>query len=92
MGVPVDSGMTQHANAAARRSKFNAMSAASPDRCWIRIDVHIDVRAVKFRELTGDAPPDAEDSATIRQRVIKARDHQRARFLSVPGAQRPGCI
>jgi hypothetical protein len=28
---------------------------------------------VRFRELTGNAPPDAEDSATIRQRVIKAR-------------------
>jgi magnesium chelatase family protein len=45
-----------------------------------RIDIHIDVPAVRFRELTGDPPPDAEDSATIRQRVIKARDRQRARF------------
>jgi magnesium chelatase family protein len=38
-----------------------------------RIDIHIDVPAVKFRELTGDPPPDAEDSAAIRQRVINAR-------------------
>jgi len=47
-----------------------------------RIDIHIDVPAVKFRELTGSTPPDAEDSARIRERVIKAREHQRQRFLS----------
>src|SRR5437764_11455992 len=45
-----------------------------------RIDIHIDVPAVKFRELTGDPPPDAEDSAAIRQRVIKARERQQQRF------------
>ena len=45
-----------------------------------RIDIHIDVPAVRFRELTGDTPPDAEDSAAIRQRVIKAREQQRERF------------
>jgi magnesium chelatase family protein len=47
-----------------------------------RIDIHIDVPAVKFRELTGDTPPDAEDSAAIRQRVINARGRQRERFLN----------
>ncbi len=47
-----------------------------------RIDIHIDVPAVKFRELTGDAPPDAEDSTAIRQRVINARQRQRERFVS----------
>ena len=47
-----------------------------------RIDIHIDVPAVKFRELTGDTPPDAEDSAAIRQRVIKARQQQRERFAN----------
>ncbi len=47
-----------------------------------RIDIHIDVPAVKFRELTGDPPPDAEDSATIRQRVINARQRQRLRFAN----------
>ncbi len=41
-----------------------------------RIDIHIDVPAVKFRELTGDTPPDAEDSEAIRQRVIRARARQ----------------
>src|SRR3989442_1541632 len=45
-----------------------------------RIDIHIDVHAVKFRELTGEPPPDAEDSASIRQRVIKARERQCQRF------------
>jgi magnesium chelatase family protein len=37
---------------------------------------------VKFRELTGDPPPDAEDSAAIRRRVINAREQQRRRFAS----------
>jgi magnesium chelatase family protein len=45
-----------------------------------RIDIHIDVPAVKFRELTGDPPPDAEDSAAIRRRVIHARQRQRERL------------
>ena len=47
-----------------------------------RIDIHIDVPAVKFRELTGDTPPDTEDSAAIRQRVIRARDAQRERLAA----------
>src|SRR5215471_11192389 len=45
-----------------------------------RIDIHIDVPAVKFRELTGDTPPDAEDSHAIRKRVINARRRQHDRF------------
>jgi magnesium chelatase family protein len=45
-----------------------------------RIDIHIDVPAVKFRDLTGDPPPDTEDSAAIRERVVSARDRQRERF------------
>jgi magnesium chelatase family protein len=47
-----------------------------------RIDIHIDVPAVKFRELTGEPPSDTEDSASIRQRVIKARERQQARFAT----------
>jgi magnesium chelatase family protein len=47
-----------------------------------RIDIHIDVPAVKFRDLTGDPAPDAEGSTEIRDRVIKARQHQRERFAS----------
>src|SRR5256886_4098915 len=47
-----------------------------------RIDIHVDVPAVKFRELTGDPPPETEDSAAIRQRVINARNRQRERFTT----------
>jgi len=45
-----------------------------------RIDIHIDVPAVKFRELTGDASPETDSSATIRSRVISARERQLKRF------------
>ena len=47
-----------------------------------RIDIHIDVPAVKFRDLTGEAPPETDDSATIRERVIAAREKQRDRLAS----------
>lgn len=45
-----------------------------------RIDIHVDVPAVKFRELTGDPAPGAESSAEIRERVIHARECQRRRL------------
>jgi magnesium chelatase family protein len=45
-----------------------------------RIDIHIDVPAVKFRELAGDAAPETEDSNTIRERVIRARERQQQRL------------
>lgn len=46
-----------------------------------RIDIHIDVPAVRFKELTGSiASPEPEDSASIRARVLKARARQRERF------------
>lgn len=45
-----------------------------------RIDIHIDVPAVKFRDLTGDTPPETDDSATIRERVIAARERQLQRL------------
>ena len=47
-----------------------------------RIDIHIDVPAVRFRDLVGDAPFEAEDSTTIRDRVIRARARQIERFRS----------
>ena len=50
-----------------------------------RIDIHIDVPAVKFRELAGDTPPNAEDSAAIRQRVLRARERQRERIAADEG-------
>jgi len=43
-----------------------------------RIDLHIEVPAVKFRELS--APPPGESSAQIRERVMAARRIQHARF------------
>lgn len=45
-----------------------------------RIDIHIDVPAVKFRDLAGDPTPDAEGSSDIRERVIQARECQTRRF------------
>jgi magnesium chelatase family protein len=47
-----------------------------------RIDIHIDVPAVKFRELAGDEAPETDSSETIRQRVITARERQLKRFHS----------
>ncbi len=44
-----------------------------------RIDIHIDVPAVRFKELRGEAPP-TESSAAIRERVLAARERQRTRF------------
>lgn len=43
-----------------------------------RIDIHIEVPAVKYKELR--APSTAEDSAAVRQRVIAARERQTERF------------
>jgi magnesium chelatase family protein len=43
-----------------------------------RIDIHIDVPAVKFKELASDAL--GESSADIRQRVVRARRVQLERF------------
>jgi magnesium chelatase family protein len=46
-----------------------------------RIDIHVDVPAVKFRELAGDPAPEAESSGEIRERVIHARERQRKRLM-----------
>ncbi len=45
-----------------------------------RIDIHIDVPAVRFKDLSGEVPPDAEPSHGIRERVIRAREAQQRRF------------
>lgn len=45
-----------------------------------RIDIHIDVPAVRFKELRGGDTPEGESSLQIRERVIQAREHQRERF------------
>jgi magnesium chelatase family protein len=45
-----------------------------------RIDIHIEVPAIKFREIADDTP--AEPSANIRERVTRARTIQQDRFKS----------
>ena len=45
-----------------------------------RIDIHIDVPAVKFNELRGKGSPAGDSSDMIRERVIRAREIQLARF------------
>lgn len=45
-----------------------------------RIDIHIDVPAVNFKELRGKDVPLGDSSETIRARVIKAREIQLERF------------
>ncbi len=45
-----------------------------------RIDIHLDVPAVKVEKLTGKQKSDAEGSKEIRRRVQKARDLQIKRF------------
>ena len=50
-----------------------------------RIDIHIDVPAVKYRELrSGEA---AESSAEIRARVERAREIQQERFAGSPASR-----
>lgn len=43
-----------------------------------RIDLHVEVPAVKFREITAEKT--GETSAQIRERVLAARQRQQARF------------
>ena len=45
-----------------------------------RIDIHIDVPAVKFKELRGKDIPAGESSKEISERVLKAREIQLNRF------------
>jgi magnesium chelatase family protein len=47
-----------------------------------RIDLHIEVPPVKFREISGDRT--GETSARIRERVIAARQRQQKRFAHKP--------
>jgi magnesium chelatase family protein len=45
-----------------------------------RIDIHIDVPAVKFNELRGKSTPLGDSSQVIRERVLRARQIQLERF------------
>jgi len=47
-----------------------------------RIDIHIDVPAVRFKDLSDRGGHEGESSATVRERVIRARDLQRERLRS----------
>jgi magnesium chelatase family protein len=47
-----------------------------------RIDLHIEVPPVKFREMTGERA--GETSAEIRARIIAARERQHRRFADRP--------
>jgi magnesium chelatase family protein len=47
-----------------------------------RIDLHVEVPPVKFREISGEKT--GETSAEIRARVIAARQRQHARFAGKP--------
>jgi magnesium chelatase family protein len=47
-----------------------------------RIDLHVEVPQVKFREISGEQK--GESSAAIRERVIVARQRQQARFKGKP--------
>ena len=49
-----------------------------------RIDLHVEVTPVSYDELSQDAPV-GENSATIIERVIKAREIQRQRFDAIHG-------
>ena len=51
-----------------------------------RIDIHIEVPAVQYKELRGGAS--AEGSAEIRARVLAARERQHARFTEAGGETR----
>jgi magnesium chelatase family protein len=48
-----------------------------------RIDLHIEVPAVRYRELSGRGA--AEPSSAVRERVVRARERQRARLAGRPG-------
>jgi magnesium chelatase family protein len=53
-----------------------------------RIDLHVEVPSVPYRELTARA--DNGGSATVRARVARSRERQRARFSSAPGIHANG--
>lgn len=53
-----------------------------------RIDIHIEVPAVQYKELRGGA--DGESSASIRARVLEARERQQTRFARIGEGQPPG--
>lgn len=65
--------------AGARQRYMNKISGPLLDR----IDIHIEVSPVEFDDISSTAP--AESSASIRERVIKAREIQTERFKGIQG-------
>ena len=65
--------------AGARQRYMNKISGPLLDR----IDIHIEVYPVEFDDISSTAP--AESSASIRERVIKAREIQTERFKGIQG-------
>ena len=63
----------------ARQRYMNRISGPLLDR----IDIQVEVSPVEFDDISSTAP--SESSATIRERVIKAREIQTARFRDVKG-------
>jgi len=53
-----------------------------------RIDIHVEVPPVPFRELSDKTP--GTDSATMREQVLAARDRQRHRFTDDPTSSANG--
>jgi len=47
-----------------------------------RIDIHVEVPAVQYQDISSKTP--GESSAALRERVTKARELQRARFVKSP--------
>jgi magnesium chelatase family protein len=54
-----------------------------------RIDIHIDVPAVNYKEMRAGSEP--ESSARIRERVMRARDSQLARFAATKSREKLYC-
>ncbi|HSX40190.1 MAG TPA: YifB family Mg chelatase-like AAA ATPase, partial [Candidatus Saccharimonadales bacterium] len=52
-----------------------------------RIDIHLDVPAVKIEKLTGEEIAKTESSSSIQKRVQKARDMQTRRFAKKKGVK-----
>ena len=50
-----------------------------------RIDIQCEILPLSFEEISKAAP--GEPSATIRERVVRARDIQAHRFASIPGVR-----
>lgn len=49
-----------------------------------RIDIHVDVPAVKVEKLTSTKTSSGENSTTVQKRVQQARDWQTKRFANLP--------